>query len=123
MNNRANLEADMKLSKEVIELCANEEQAKDFYRALSNMQWRKINILSDDERIIDRLKGEEQDLWSCSWRYAGGIIADIRNEHHGKSEDYMNFYCSGDESLVTETVERCFNNLGWIKVPYEDVLF
>ena len=28
--------------------------------------------------------------WSCTWRYAGGIVADIRQEG-----DYLNWYCSG----------------------------
>ena len=39
--------------------------------------------------------------WSCSWRYAGGIIADML-----ESGDYVNWYCSGirnDDVLSTES--------------------
>lgn len=115
-----NLEQDMKNSAEVIALVADEEVANDFYRALCNMRWKKAPGIPDDELIIEKLKGSEVGVWSCSWRYAGGIIADIRNEHHGKSEDYMNFYCAGNESLITDTVRKCFGDMGWEPYPWED---
>jgi isochorismate hydrolase len=114
------LEEDMKASPEIIAYCADEGIAADFYRALCNMRWRKVNLRPDDEKIIDRLKGEEPDVWSCSWRYAGGIIADIRNDHHGKSEDYMDFYCAGEEGTVTPLVKECFEKLGWEQYPWPD---
>ena len=45
-----------------------------------------------------------EETWSCSWRYAGGIIADMRGEG-----DYIDWYCSGikDSDLLPEE----FNNL------------
>lgn len=113
-----NLEKEMKADKEIIALCGNDDTAQDFYRALCNMRWRKIGYLREDEKIIDRLKGNESDLWSCSWRYAGSIIADIRNEHHGKNEDYMAFYCSGNEGHVADIVDACFNKIGWEQCPW-----
>lgn len=116
------LEKDMKADPQIVSLCGEEEVARDFYRALCNMRWRKLDHRAEDEQIVDKLKGEEPDVWSCSWRYAGGIIADIRNDHHGKSEDYMDFYCSGDEGKVTELVDGHFERLGWKQYPWPDEL-
>lgn len=66
----------------------------------------------------------KQEKWSCSWRHAGGIIADMRQEG-----DYMDWYCSGikdeymvpnstrhyvTEEVVTEEVKNDLLILGWI---------
>ena len=69
---------------------------------------------------LARLKGEEPGVWSCSWRYSGGIIADIRNTHYNTKEDYMNFYCSAEEGVVTDTVKECFERMGWEKYPWPE---
>ena len=68
--------------------------------------------------------------WSCSWRYAGGIISDM--VEHG---NYMDWYCSGiaalegdavnnpgfvPESQVTEEIRKDLGKLGWLVRPYED---
>lgn len=63
-----------------------------------------------------------QDEWTCSWRFAGGLVSDIRN-----SGDYMDWYCSGsskkigyvEESVVTEEISLDLIRLGWIFKPYE----
>ena len=115
-----NLEKDMKASADIIAYCADPVISADFYRALCHMRWKKINYRSPDEQIIDKLKGEEPDVWSCSWRYAGGIIADIRNKHHGKNEDYMDFYCVGNEGVVSPLVEKSFKKIGWEKYPWPE---
>ena len=57
----------------------------------------------------------KEDTWSCSWRYAGGIVADIE----GKG-DYMDYYCSGSEGHVFEEIEQDLFNLGWMVVTQED---
>jgi hypothetical protein len=81
----------------------------------------------------------KEEKWSCSWRYAGGIIADMQQKG-----DYIDWYCSGmgglnqeydaketnehwqkrtgyvPESVVTDEIESDLNRLGWIVVKYDD---
>jgi len=54
--------------------------SQHLYAAMCNQQFSK-------NELWPQLKGE---TWSCSWRYAGGIIADMR-----KQGDYLDWYCSG----------------------------
>ena len=117
------LEEDIKSCLKIIAYCADDDIARDFYRALCNMRWRKKNYRTNDEKIIDKLKGDEPDVWSCTWRYAGGIIASIRNTHHGKRESYIDFYCSGREGDVSPLVNEMFDELGWQQYPWEDEEF
>jgi len=58
----------------------NDTYAQNFYAALCNQEWREDDVW---EVLRDK-------TWSCSWRSAGGIVADIQ----GKG-DYMDWYCSG----------------------------
>ena len=77
----------------------DEDFAIDVYRALCNMRWRmKWTPFK----------------YSCSWRYAGGLIARIRE----KGENYIHFYCSGKEGIVKPNVKEIFYNLGWIPSPW-----
>jgi hypothetical protein len=52
---------------------------------------------------------------SESWRGAGGFVASIRN----LGEDYMDFYCSGNEGQVDPEIEDLFNTNGI--VVFEDL--
>lgn len=113
------LSAEMASDKIVITYLADIEAAKDFYRALSNMRWRKSDI-DEEDLILDRLKGVRNDVCSYSWRTAGWIIADIRNTHYNANEDYMDFYCSGNEGHVTDLVKECFERMGWFPFPWEN---
>ncbi len=74
--------------------------AVEVYRALCNMKWR--NLQHPDQ------------IYSCSWRAAGGLVAEIRN----KGEDYLDFYCSGGEGLVSDQVKLAFMGLGWEPLLY-----
>lgn len=72
---------------------ADREFAVELYAALCNADWRH-----DD--------GTE---WSGSWRYAGGVVADLR----GRGEDYIDYYCSGGEGEITDRVSEAMAALGW----------
>jgi len=113
-----NLYAEMCNDSIVIAYLSDQNIAVQFYSALCNMRWQKDSFLSDDERIINKLKGDELDVWSCSWRAAGGYIADIRNTHHNKNEGYLDYYCHGDEGVITPLVEECFGRMGWLPYPW-----
>jgi hypothetical protein len=96
------------------------EIAKDFYRAMCNMRWKKHTSLDEADQIVDILKGDDSLVWSCSWRTSGGIIADIRNTWYNTNEDYMDFYCAGWEGKISPLVRECFNNMDWYESPWPD---
>ena len=126
-----NLERDMKDAKWFVDkVRASESYAQNLYAALCNNAFQKLEV-------IPVLKDE---VWSCTWRYAGGIVADIRCEG-----DYMVWYCSGiygdpkeidyaaaetqgfdlkkyvPESTITGEIRADFEQLGWIVVEdYDD---
>ena len=66
--------------------------------------------------------------WTCSWRYAGGIVAELV----GESGDYMDYYCSGigaghnegfvSESVVTDEIKLDLLRMGWFVKPYEQTI-
>jgi hypothetical protein len=76
-----NLEYDLRTTDWILaKVRSNESYAQNLYAAMCNNSFMRNQpwpILKDDQ-------------WSCSWRYAGGIIADMRQEG-----DYMDWYCSG----------------------------
>jgi len=115
-----NLEVEMAGDAIVITYLKDRDIAVQFYSALCNMRWRKINALPDDQRIIEKLKGIDSNIWSCSWRFAGGIIADIRNSNYNTNEDYIHFYCSGNEGDVSDIVKECFKRMGWEPCPWDN---
>lgn len=85
--------------KKIDKIKKDEQFAVDMYRALCNMRWKKAGT---------------KEVYSCSWRYAGGLIAEIRNV----GENYLHFYCSGEEGDVTKEINKIFNSLGWIQHPW-----
>lgn len=69
--------------------------AQNLYAAMCNREFQQLDVMPI-------LKGQR---WSCSWRHAGGIIADMQQKG-----DYIDWYCSGIRNTHTLTPEE-FNNL------------
>ena len=100
--------------------------AQNLYASMCNRDFIKHDVMPI-------LKNQR---WSCSWRYAGGIIADMRQDG-----DYINWYCSGirggplggaedetawdqkgyvGEGMVTEEIRDDLFKLGWLVVDDKD---
>ena len=123
-----NLEYELRTNEGILNKVRNSRvYAQNLYAAMCNMQWIKYDK-----------------PWSCSWRYSGGIIADMREEG-----DYIDWYCSGircrerisaedwinltpeqeqrytealdfvGESCVTEEIKEDLLNLGWMPKEWE----
>lgn len=108
-----NLEYDLLTTDWILEkVRSNEAYAQNLYAAMCNNSFKK-----------------NEKEWYCSWRYAGGIVADMRQEG-----DYIDWYCSGirnidddeevnklwdgrnyvREEVVTEEISEDLEKLGWI---------
>ena len=76
-----NMEYDLRTSEYMVNKVRNNEfYAQNLYAALCNNDF----IKNETWPILT------EKTWSCSWRYAGGIIANMQ----GKG-DYIDWYCSG----------------------------
>jgi hypothetical protein len=115
-----NLEHDLRNTEWVVNKAkTNQVYAQNIYAALCNNQFIKL----DAWQLL------KEEYWTASWRYAGGIVADILDEG-----DYMDWYCSGmggpvggmavagylPEGVVSDEIEDDFKKLGWKIIPYED---
>jgi hypothetical protein len=127
-----NLEYDLRSTKWICDkVKASDAYAQNLYAAMCNMEFQRIAVMPilRDQR------------WSCSWRHAGGIIADMIEKG-----DYIDWYCSGmggldgdydptggesfeewqtrtkyvPEGTVTEEIEQDLNSLGWKSMEYDD---
>lgn len=96
------LEQALYADNEIKALVQNEEFATGLYAAMCNVDWQK----------------EGETTWSCSWRYAGGIVAKLR----GRGEYYLDFYCSGNEGKVASDVQAVLARLGWHPQPMDDII-
>jgi hypothetical protein len=115
-----NMEYDLRSSQYMLDkVRASDTYAQNLYAALCNNEFQR-------REVMPILKDE---TWGCSWRYAGGIIADMREQG-----DYIDWYCSGigsglgngdetgtkgyvPESTVTEEIEQDLLKLGWQVLP------
>jgi hypothetical protein len=132
-----NMEYDLRSTEWILEKTRGDDvYAQNLYAAMCNNEFVKREMwpILKDQR------------WSCSWRHAGGIVADMRQEG-----DYIDWYCSGirndgyqddpndtteltieqesfrkkaaayvPESLVTEEIESDLYRLGWLVVKYDN---
>ena len=87
-----NLEEEIKAANWVVEKVRSREYyAQNLYAALCNNAFQKLEV-------VPVLKDE---VWSCTWRYAGGLIADIL-----EVGNYMDWYCSGMlRSMAQEEID------------------
>lgn len=103
--------------------------AQNVYAALCNIRWQRTDV-------FPILKDE---YWTCSWRSAGGIVADMLQQG-----DYIDWYCSGmggmsgydkdsetyeqwqartgyvAEGVVTDEIREDFAALGWTPSEWPD---
>lgn len=109
-----NLERDLRSTWWLVEkVQAKDAYAQHLYATLCNNEFAP----RDTWAILQNIK------WSCTWRYAGGIIADIRG-----TGDYLDWYCSGmfndgvidwemaEEGVVYPEIEEDINNIGWLVI-------
>lgn len=82
-----NLEYDLRTTDWILEKVKEDRYAQNLYAALCNVRWQKCDV-------FPILKDE---FWHCSWRYAGGIVADMRQKG-----DYIDWYCSGIRNQITD---------------------
>jgi hypothetical protein len=126
-----NMEYDLRSNQWICDkVKTSDNYAQNLYAAMCNMQFIKLDVMPilKDQR------------WSASWRSAGGIIADMREQG-----DYIDWYCSGigneeyghgldgtkpeldddgrtyvPEGVVTDEIRADLKKLGWAAVPWDD---
>ena len=124
-----NMEYDLRSNEWILEkVRASETYAQNLYASICNNDFIKIEVIPILRQDPDK------DYWSASWRYAGGIVADMRQEG-----DYIDWYCSGignsesgygldhrpatgyvPEGMITDEIRNDLQRLGWAVVPGGD---
>jgi len=129
-----NMEYDLRSTQWIIDKAKDDAYAQNLYAAMCNNDFTKNDVIP----ILTEKR------WSCSWRHAGGIIADMQ----GKG-DYIDWYCSGirdakildddefraltkeqqehyiqgkkfvSEGVVTDEIRADLLKLGWIVIDDE----
>ena len=133
-----NMEYDLRSTQWICDkVKASDNYAQNLYSAICNNEFAKFTQTGDRIETFRNLKG---DYWGASWRSAGGIIANMREEG-----DYIDWYCSGigneeyghgldgtkpeldedgrtyvPESVITDEIRDDLAKLGWVGFPYKD---
>jgi hypothetical protein len=107
-----NMEYDLRSTDWILlKVRASKVYAQNLYAAICNNDFQKLDVMPI-------LKNQ---TWGASWRSAGGIVADMRQEG-----DYIDWYCSGireadaepngyvPEMSVTDEIREDLKTLGWI---------
>jgi hypothetical protein len=119
---KSNLLKDLNNSPLIREKVQKDQYAQNLYAALCNTEWQRTEV-------FPILKDE---TWSCSWRTAGGIVANLRSQG-----DYLDWYCSGmgeglgngdpdgvlgyvSEGIVADEIKEDLATLRWHPVPGDD---
>lgn len=101
-----------------------QEESETFKKLLIKLFSEKIKEEEFARKLYDCLcntiwyNKRTNDIYSCSFRYAGGLVAELRNQ----GEDYMDFYCfsfSGEGSYHREIYEP-LNNNGYQAVKFKE---
>ena len=81
-----NLEFDLRTTDWILaKVRESRVYAQNLYAALCNNDFQKQDVWT----IL------KDQIWSCSWRYAGGIVADMQGQG-----DYIDWYCSGIRDTI-----------------------
>lgn len=130
-----NMEYDLRSTQWIIDKVKSDDvYAQHLYAALCNNEFTKNDVWP----ILTEKR------WSCSWRSAGGVVANMQEKG-----DYIDWYCSGirdakeldddqfiqltreqqeiyiqgkayvNESVVTEEIRTDLFKLGWIVIPQD----
>ena len=130
-----NMEYDLRSTQWIIDKVKGDDvYAQNLYASMCNRDFTKNDVLP----ILTEKR------WSCSWRHAGGIIADMQEKG-----DYIDWYCSGirdaknldddefraltkeqqeiymrnkayvGEGMVTDEIQKDLLKLGWIVLDDE----
>lgn len=125
-----NMEYDLRSTPWICDKVKSDDvYAQNLYAAMCNNDFQRNDMMPI-------LKDQQ---WSCSWRYAGGIVADMQEKG-----DYIDWYCSGiknagpieqsewdnltleqqqryketeayvSESVVTDEIRSDLKKLGWL---------
>ena len=117
-SHKNNLEYDLLTTDWILEkVRSRDDYAQHLYAAMCNTEFQKLDVMP----IL------KEERWSCSWRYAGGIVADMREKG-----DYIDWYCSGiggydkndpnkagqyvGEGAVTDEIRADLKKLGWLVI-------
>jgi len=122
-SHKNNMEYDLLTTEWILaKVRTSDSYAQNLYAALCNNDFQKRDLWP----IL------KEETWGCTWRYAGGIIADMLQKG-----DYIDWYCSGirggplggaedetawdqkryvGEGMVTEEIQNDLFKLGWLVI-------